>query len=257
MAVIIHRGPDGSIRQDREFTGELRIGTDADADFCLPAELRLPPERIVIARSTVFQVPVLLAPRSPAAQARVNGRRVVALKTLRHKDLIQVGDADLEFWELVIRKVTPRSPLVGKRCLVCYRNLQVADDAISCPRCELPYHKHCWFYLETCATYACGYPILDMLKRVLSSAVRFKKLEAESELVKRATTCRAGQARDQGPFKANDYIAYCPKCDTPFHAQCWLALERCPSCGADVDTVIRSVLDPLHQPEAAQEERTA
>jgi Zn finger protein HypA/HybF involved in hydrogenase expression len=84
--------------------------------------------------------------------------------------------------------------------------------------------------------------------------MRFEKLEEESALVRDKKICRAGSERDQGTFKQQDYVAYCPDCQTPFHAECWLALEQCPVCQYDVAGLIRRVLDPSISAEAALQE---
>ena len=253
MAILIFRTSDGSILE-RDFTAELGIGTASENEFRLPLGLKVASRHAMIARSTFFQVPVLVDLAGEAARTRVNGRRVVQLKTLRHKDVLEVGQARLEFWEVMIRNVIPGSSLIGQRCLVCFDSIRSGDQTVACPRCQSPYHKGCWFYLSTCAYYGCGYPVQETLRRVLAPWMRFEKVEEESALVRDKTICRAGNERDQGAFKQQDYVAYCPECQTPFHAECWLALERCTVCQYDVDSLIRRVLDPgASAIEAAQE----
>lgn len=243
MAVLIYRASDGSVLE-RDFGAELRIGTAGENEFRLPASIGVAQRHAIIARSAFFQAPVLVDLAGDAALTRVNGRRVVQIKTLRHKDVIELGQAHLEFWEVTIRQARPGSPVIGQRCLVCYDTIRAGDEVITCPRCRSPYHKNCWFYLSTCAYYGCLYPVQETLRRVLSPWMRFEKLEEESPLVRDKKTCRAGNDRDQGAFKPQEYVAYCPGCQTPFHAECWLMLDRCPVCQYDATALIRRVLDP-------------
>lgn len=256
MAVLIYRASDGSILE-RDFSAELRIGTASENEFQLPGGLTVAPHHAIIARARFFQTPVLVDLAGDVALTRINGRRVVQLKTLHHKDMIEVGQAHLEFWEIMIRKIAPGSPIIGQRCLVCYDVIRPGDEVVACPRCQSPYHKNCWFYLSTCAYYGCGYPIQETLRRVLSPWLRFEKLEEESSLVKERKSCRAGNERDQGTFKPQEYVAYCPDCQTPFHAECWFMLDRCPICQYDVAALLRRVLDPNATDTAAVQEMAA
>jgi len=257
VAVLLLRSPAGSIQQVHEFRGDLQVGTTGENRFRLPRDLLVAPHHVVISRSSFFQVPVLIDLAGDEARTLVNGRRVVRLKTLRHRDRIELGKAHLEFWELVVRQVSSGSPLIGQRCLVCYASLQPGDRVITCPRCRSPHHQDCWFNLSLCSYYGCGYPVQQTMRRVLAPKVHFERLEEESEPVETKKMCQAGNPRDQAPFKAHEWVAYCPDCGTLFHTECWLTLQQCPVCGYDIAGLIRQALDPTIPVEAASLERSS
>ncbi len=243
MAVLTYQSPDDQILE-HEFIVEVNIGTGLENDFRLPGDLSVASKHAVISRSEHYQVPVLIDFAAETSQTRVNGRGVVCLKILRHRDNILLGDAKLVFWEMRVRDVTPGSLLEKKTCLVCYDMLQPGDQAVECPRCLAPHHKECWFYLTTCSYYGCGYPVQETIRRSMAPWVRFEKLEEKSELVKENIICGARNERDLTPFKQGEYIAFCPDCETPFHTECWFGLQECQECGYNVSQLMNAVFVP-------------
>jgi hypothetical protein len=248
VALLIYQCPDGSW-PERELGDRTCLGADAANDLRLPAELGVVGMHATIARSAVYQVPVLIDRAGEAAATRVNGRRVAGLKALRHRDEIRLGSARLVYWELVLRRLADDSPLVGARCLVCYDPFLGGDEVITCPRCRsADHHKECWGYLSHCARDACDYPVQEAMRRGLSRWVRFERLEEETDLIRTRKVCAAGRPRDEGGFKAGDHVSWCPDCQSPFHAECWFVLPRCPECGHHIDGLIRAALTPGQTP---------
>ena len=229
----------------REFAADekIHLGTAADNEFPLPADLAVAPCHAVVTRSSPYQVPLLVALAGAPFETRINGRRLSRLKVLRHRDEIALGRASLVFWEVAVSTVAADSQFLNRRCLVCYDPFQVGEEAITCPRCQTAdHHKDCWLELSRCARTGCEYPVQEAMRRSLGRRVRFEPLEEESEMVRQKRKCAAGRPRDQGPFRPDDYVAYCPKCRTPFHAECWFLLPQCPKCEYDVATLIREEL---------------
>lgn len=244
MSILIFEVSDGS-SQEYEFAKEVSIGTDNDNGVILPMELSVAPRHAIISRSELYQVPVLVNLANGTFQTRVNRRRVVRLKTLRHRDKIELGQAHLLFWEIIIRKVTLDSPILQYRCMVCYDKFRPGVQVVSCPRCQRPLHKDCWFLSPICPQHACNYPIEETMRRALAHHVQFEELDEDSKLVKEKKTCVVGNKRDQAPFNPHEHIVYCPnKCETSFHIQCWFLLERCPTCSYNVKSLINSIFVP-------------
>jgi len=253
VALLIYHDLSGSI-QEHKFAEDASLGSGQSSDLRLPSELGVLPRHAAISRSVYYQIPVLIDYALEEACTRVNGQAVVFLKALRHHDSIELGRARLQFWEIYSRQVAEESPLLGKRCLVCYQVIQVGDRVIACPRCDAPHHEECWCLLPHCSYYGCGYPIQEAFRRVLAPELRSGKLEEEAELVKSKTLCRGAQPRDQSPFKEADVVAYCPSCDTPYHFECWLAFAQCPVCQFDAARLLRGTLDPTPDPDGENQE---
>ncbi len=238
---------DGSTKE-YEFEHEIHIGTDAGNELRLSPDLSVAPRHAIVSRSEHYKVPVLIDLAGESAQTRVSGRRVVLLKALRNRDRIELGDAVLEFWEIIMREVTDDSALTGKICDICKSGFSAGQRVIVCPRCKTPYHRSCWLciaHINTCPYYGCGYPVGQALQRALAGCARFEKLEEENALVQEKKSCAAGGERDEkSPFKQGDSIAYCLDCGTPFHLECWLQLRACPVCQQDIAGLIDMVLVP-------------
>lgn len=243
MPVLIFRAPDGVI-QERQFSAGLCIGTASDNEFCLPPDLLIAPHHAVIVRSEILRLPVLVDLTNGAWPTRVNGRRVVQLKTLQHYDGIELGHAQLKFWEINLQEIGSGSLLLEKKCPVDYKNFCAGDQVVACPRCQTVHHKHCWFLLSVCSLEGCGYPVQERIRRALASWVHFEKLDETSSLVKEKKLCLAGKRRDQSPFKDQEFVAYCPACNTPFHVVCWLALQQCPVCQYEIAGLLERILAP-------------
>ncbi|MEH1798999.1 MAG: RING finger protein [Nostoc sp.] len=243
MTLLVFRDPnDTSV--EKEFDGDIRLGTAADNDFRLPEGLGIAPFHAVISRSEHYGVSVLVDLAGDKSKTRVNGYSVVEISTLRHRDRIELGQAKLEFWEMTVHRLKSNSHLIGKACHVCKENFAPDEKLIICPRCQAPHHKDCWFQIETCSRYGCGYRVLESMQRSLATYVRFEKLDEESDLVKQQRLCMAENPRDGAPFKSEDSIAKCPTCDTPFHTPCFFGLQNCPNCNHDVASLMRSLFDP-------------
>jgi|GEM_PF-3281382 len=247
MTLLVFRNPTTGTAQAKEFEGNIRIGTAAENELKLPEGLGVAPYHAVISRSELYGVSVLLDVADEAASTRVNGYPVVQLSSLRHRDRLEFGQAQVEFWEMTVQRLQPNSHLVGKRCLVCYENFAPDEDILICPRCQAPHHKDCWFQISTCSRYGCGYPVQKSLQRSLATYMRFEELDEKSDAVKQKQLCLAGNPRDRSPFKAGDEIARCPNCDTPFHIPCFFGLQHCSNCGYDVASLMRSVFAPQKQ----------
>lgn len=243
MPILIMHTADGMLIE-HEFQGELRIGAASNDDLRLIDGHSIAPHHAVIARSAIYQVPILVDLTNEEAWTGVNGRRVIRLKALRHKDVIEVGGAQLEFWEMVTRSVTHGSQLDGKICPVCYTEILPGEEIIACPRCQTAHHKEHWFEIPTCSTYACGYPVQETLRRVLAPHMSFEKLTEEHKLVKEQTRCTAENSRDKVAFKDEEDVTFCPQCNRPYHVECWLLLPQCRSCGFDITHLLQSVFTP-------------
>ncbi len=242
MATLVFDHPQDL--KPKEFSDDLRLGTREENDLKLAPELAIAPHHALITRSKYYKVPVLLDLAGGSWITRVNDRKVIRLKTLRHRDQITLGEVRFTFWEIMIQRVAENSKLIEKRCLVCYSNLNSGDLAVCCPRCDSPHHKECWFLLSTCAYYGCGYTVRNAICRVLAPWVRFEQVDQAGELIKKNLTCPAGRPRDRQPFKRGESLAFCPECDTPFHVACWLLLPECPKCHHDISTLVNSVFSP-------------
>jgi hypothetical protein len=221
----------------------LHVGTAPDADLRIPSLPGAAPIDALIVQSQVYKVYVLVD-SSGGGSARVNGRPVVRLKALRHRDRIDLGHFHLTYWELIVRKVAHGSKLAGNVCQVCFDAIAVGEEAVRCPWCDSPHHRACWFYLQNCSLEACGYPVQQTMCQILSPPARFEEVAETSPIVREKKTCPAGERRDMAPFRPGDHVAYCPTCETLFHTECWLALSRCPKCSYDIAALIDRVFKP-------------
>ena len=239
MATIKYRlNDDAELRA--EFTKELRIGSDRERNqLVLPAAAGVAAEHAIITRAVVGKLPVLvdLAGHS----LRVNRQTVVSLKVLHHGDKIQVGNAQLELREMQIRIMTNAS---YSRCPVCTNSFELGAEIVCCPNCQAQHHKVCWFSVPRCSIFACQYPIHETVIQALSPPCNFiTKLEKSSKLVLKQKACAASQQRDVVPFQENNDVAFCPSCEAALHLECWLNIQKCPSCRYDIKKLIDNVFD--------------
>jgi hypothetical protein len=260
MAVLIFQAADGfgpaqGWPAEKEFAGELTVGAAPGNGLRLPPELGVAPRHALVTRSAVYHVPVLVHLAGESAPLRVNGRRVVRLRALRHQDRIELGRARLLFVEVALHHVAAGSPLRGKKCLVCGGVFVEGDEVVPCPRphCRALHHARCWVTIPICSEYACGYPVEELIRRVLARWLAFEKLERESELVKEQKLCAHCTRRHRVPFQPEETAVRCPRCAAPYHVECWFQQDACPAagCGYDVAALIRAALAPGAAPAPA------
>lgn len=189
------------------------------------------------------------------APPRVNGRRVVRLRRLRHWDRLEVGQANLTFCDLMTLQVDQDPVLSKARCTVDFRPFTPGETIVRCPNCEDAHHLHCWLHIERCPRYGCSFPARDALRFALSRSMRFAALDGEDEVIKRKKKCPCRTVRDSIPFRPGERVGYCPKCATPFHTVCWMTSERCPVCSYEVAVLIKRTLTPECSSEVGPEER--
>jgi len=240
MAILIYQDASGRY-MEREFSEEVRIGSDPQRnDVVLPAEWDVAPEHAVITRSALNRMPLLVD--LIGRGTKVNGQQIVRIRVLRQGDDLQIGQARLTLWEVRIARLLAGSRVVGRECPVCTDEFRAGDEVVVCPRCRTVHHRDCWFRIQVCAYYGCGYPIHETVMDTLAPWVVFdRKLDGESELVRNKKSCVAGNQSDQAPFQEGQKVAYCPSCHTPFHLECWLRLVHCPVCQYPVRELINRV----------------
>lgn len=247
MTILVFRAPNHAPQEFPISDHDIRIGTapgDTENSIVLPNHLDIAPLHAVISRSEHYGTSVLINLAEEPAITRVNRQPVVKLRTLRHRDRIQLGQAELEFWEMTAQRLEADARQIGQTCPVCFNEFAPGESMIVCPRCESPYHKNCWFISEVCGAYGCEYPIQKSIQRALATRIRFEKLESTAELVKQSQKCSAGNPIDRVPFQAGEIVAHCPECHTPFHSVCFFGLQNCSSCNFDVAHLMQSVFDP-------------
>lgn len=244
MPVLVYSS--GETRLDAQ-SGVLHIGTGPEATLRLPPDIGVDSMRAVITQSSIYRVYVLVDLVDGAPPLRVNDQPVMRLKALRHRDRIALGSFEMAFWELDIREIQRGSSLEGKVCQVCFGLIVAGEEAVTCPWCESPHHRACWFYLQNCSLEACGYPVRQTMCQILSPPARFEQLPETSPIVREKRFCLANQRRDIASFRPGDQVAYCPGCETPFHAECWLALPRCSRCSYDISALTDRVFKPARK----------
>ncbi|PJF36747.1 MAG: hypothetical protein CUN49_03830 [Candidatus Thermofonsia Clade 1 bacterium] len=255
MSVLTFQKADGSLSQ-YTFLDAQPIALHAhEGGLSLGSVEGVP--QAVITRSKVYQVPLVVS-LSGDTRVRVNGRRVVGLRVLRHGSRLQVGNFEMTFWEMILQEVEVGSPLRNRRCPICRLAYQVGDEVIICPRCGLPHHKECWLEHEFCSNTGCLYPIRETFKRLLAAhGLVLEQLAANSPLVGQQVRCRAGRPGvDAQPFQAGQHVVYCPNkdCKAAFHLECWVSLGNCPACGKyDVSKFLRSIFIPNTPPYLGEE----
>jgi hypothetical protein len=171
---------------------------------------------------------------------------VAGLRVLHHGDRLSLGGYEAVYWEVVLRPVAQAEAPAARPCPVCRSPLRAGQPVIECPRCHVLQHRRCWFGIPRCPTYGCQYPILHTVWRALSPPARFERLESGSPLVKEEQRCAAGSRRDRGPFNEPEVAVYCPACEQPFHAPCWLERRTCPTpgCGYSVAALMDLAFTP-------------
>ena len=236
MVVLLYQDQQ-DIYQEFEIAERMNmthIGSDPRGnDLVLPVEAGVRAKHAVILRSKVNRLLILV--NLAGADTQVNGQRVLSLKVLRQKDVIQLGQVALMIWEIRITQLAGNSPYLQQHCLYCTQHFQQGNEVIICPRCSSIFHLPCWLSLTNCARDACNYPVRERVLQVLAPFVKFE--EVSPELLRNRAGCHARTRVDQIPFQPYDQIAYCPSptCRAIYHLQCWLALEQCTQteCGFD------------------------
>lgn len=251
MAVLLHKSGEEHFDVIRHPAG-YRIGTSPDAHLRVPSGLGVEPLHVTVTQSEIYRVSVLVDCARSAVPVLVNDVPVALLKALQHRDRISIGAFEMTYWEVVVAQVRPGSAHLGKSCQVCFDVFTVGDEVVRCPRCDSPHHRPCWFYLDRCSYYGCGYPVQEITCQILTPPFRFEELSAVSPAVKEKRTCPAGQARDIADFRARDHVAQCPSCSTFFHTTCWLGLSRCPKCSYDVASLLQRAFVPGTSREGSQ-----
>ena len=243
MSYRINDGPAATV----EFTKELRIGSDAERNkLVLPATLGIAGEHAIVTRTVVGKLPVLV--NLAGSGLRVNRQNVVSLKVLHHGDKIQVGATELELREMQIRRLTAALP---NECRFCYLDMKTSDEIVSCPNCQTPHHKVCWFKQKHCSNEACLYPVRERIIKALASRCTFvTSLESSSSLVLKQKRCPANQDIDGQPFQPDQDVAFCPNCEATLHVECWVGLDKCPACPYNIKDLFDEVFDARPQQEA-------
>lgn len=262
MAILVYRDATGALSK-HEFRGDLRIGADSRNQLVLPAGLGVAPEHALMTRSALNRVPVLID--LAAGQTWVEGRPVVGLQVLRHGAHIRLGAVELTLLELRIVRLRPGERAIGRACQICKDSLCAGDEVVSCPYCRILIHRSCWADASLCPNYNCSYSMHSAVMDALADQVHFERDIAEDSrlverfnrrgtLVNQGTFCQAGEPRDQVTFQPHERAAFCPRCDTAFHLECWLRLEQCPVCRFDVWGLIdRAFRSPESEAEDEQE----
>jgi hypothetical protein len=244
MPLLVYRDLDGEM-SNVAFTRSIALAGSVEGP--LFAQAQAPGgEHLLITRAVVTQMPVLLPPAGDPGRVRVNGLPVAGLQVLRHGDRIGIDLDEVVYWEVVLRTADDVDAARLGPCPVCRSALRAGQWVVECPRCHVVQHRRCWFGIVRCPTHACVYPILQTVWRALAPPARFERLESGSSLVKERRRCTAGSRRDRGNFKDGEVAVYCPGCEQPFHASCWLELRECPTtgCGFSVASLIRSAFTP-------------
>ena len=100
MACLVSHSRGFSLA-DHKFGQEATIGTAEDNSLRVPPGLSVAPHHAAILRSAIYNVHVLVDLGTRDTDTRVNGRRVVVLRALRHRDRIELGSVSMEFLEVV------------------------------------------------------------------------------------------------------------------------------------------------------------
>lgn len=242
MAILVH-SDNGRIVQTRVVL-PMALGSDRQSAVEFTAGAGVLPRHAVIVRSSRFHIPVLVNLASERWRTSVQDVPVVAIKALRHGDMIRLGEVTMTYWELATHLVKPGARVVGQSCHVCHDPIEPGDKVTHCPWCDVPHHADCWLAIKTCSLYGCGYPVQENLKGAFARVIQFEEVAPESPLTKE--TCRAGSERDRATFKTPETAAYCPQCQTPFHLECWLELRECTTCSCDFAALIGQAFVPRH-----------
>ena len=89
----------------------------------------------------------------------INGQTIPDVKILRNEDQILIGDTSLGYFEFKPSYVLDGSEYLNRSCLFCYREFQVGEKIVFCPKCDTPYHDACWniIFNQPCLLQHCGY----------------------------------------------------------------------------------------------------
>jgi len=55
----------------------------------------------------------------------------------------------------MIQVINKNEPKIEHQCPVCFSTIEPDSDIITCPNCQMVYHKECWEDNNGCATYGC------------------------------------------------------------------------------------------------------
>lgn len=193
----------------KEDESEITIGAEASNTINLDSKNSVLPQHGVIVRSSGAWV---LIDKSNG-NISINQSKIMLLQVLEHGDKIRFGEQELEYIEINIQKLAPKSMLIGVLCPFCMQKAKQGDEIILCPRCNTLHHRDCWFGTEKCAK-GCGYPTLPV-----------EQLDSYSGLINSVCTC--GKI-----FKRGDFVVHCPECAEPYHrhSDCWQKLAKCEKC---------------------------
>src|SRR5438552_11627002 len=84
----------------------------------------------------------------------VNGSTLEGVRALRHGDTVEMGGAEIQYLDFVVRQLPPNSKLIGRSCALksCEREaFAVGNPVVSCPWCGETYHAGCWLSSERCS----------------------------------------------------------------------------------------------------------
>lgn len=110
----------------------------------------------------------------------------------------------------------------ASQCPVCYSEIVPGDETITCPHCQIVYHKDCWEGNKGCATYGCP------------SAGCLEPPPMKIDLSDGTHNPTAPTPEDSS---SNHPYFECPYCHTELAAEtnfCW-------SCGKDISDISKSV----------------
>jgi hypothetical protein len=99
---------------------------------------------------------VLLAP--PGA-ANINGREILGISILRHRDHLQIASRQLLFSTERLAKVEPFTGAADVCCGRCTRQIAPKSPSVRCPKCGIFHHGSaedpCWEYAPQCSVCDC------------------------------------------------------------------------------------------------------
>ena len=95
-------------------------------------------------------------------------------------------------------------------CPYCYQVVEAGSNSVRCPQCNTIHHRECWDLNDGCAKYGC--PSRDAVRPGAS-----ERSPAAAPAVHSLGFCPYCQM----PIAADWELVRCPRCNTPYHAQCW------------------------------------
>ena len=208
---------------------QFTIGSDKDNVLQLSTIPDVLPLHAIITRARA-PVSYVLLDRSKG-NTKVNDLPVWKLKAIRHLDRIHISDLECTFHEIHSKILGPDdTDYIGKRSILYGTRSDIInekDEIVIC-RCGAVARRAHWFQLPRCSIDGCWYPGKRITMRTLQKHIYFELLRPDSELI--GKRCPGQQPRDKAGFKEYDMIIRCPDCATPYHMECWLFQEICPTC---------------------------